>query len=179
MKKVFSIDFQLSKVTGVEKVMLDIHHAVQGDYQAKIVGNIPYNQVRPEHHITSDEYVQFKNVFMFRHSIVIVHERRLLILFWILNHLLFQHIRIVYIHHNIFHNHRLTTVLPETIVAIADKGIENLTQFFGAPLNHIHKIYNCVADAYEEPHAPMHRDMITLLLPARINEQKQQLENQL
>lgn len=176
MKKVFSIDFQLYKVTGVEKVMLDIHHAVQGEYEAKIVGNMPFANVRPEHNILSDEYVQFKSVFMFRNSIVIVHERRLLILLWILNHILFQHIKIVYIHHNIFHNHRLTTVFPKTIVAIADKGIENLTKFFGAPRGNIHKIYNCVADEYYEPHDPVHRDNITLLLPGRINEQKQQLE---
>ena len=176
MKKIFSIDFQLYKVTGVEKVMLDIHHAVQDEYEAKIVGNIPYAEIRPEHNIKTEEYVQKKSWLMFRNSIVIVHERRLLWVFWLLNHLLFQRIKIVYINHNIFHDHKLTTVLPKTIVAIADSGIENLTRFFGAPQSHIHKIYNCVADEYDGPHAPMHHDTITLLLPGRINEQKQQLE---
>ena len=176
MKKVFSIDFQLYKVTGVEKVMLDIHHAVQDVYQAKIVGNIPYENVRAEHKIRQEEYIQFKNVFMFRSSIVIVHERKLLLFFWILNHLLFQSIKIIYIHHNMFNNHILPTLLPKTIVAIAGRGIENLTKFFGASAKNIHKIYNCVPDEYEEPHAPLHRDNITLLLPGRINEQKQQLE---
>lgn len=176
MTKVFSIDFQLYKVTGVEKVMLDIHHAVRGEYDAKIVGNIPYAKVRSEHNIKKEEYVQKKSWFMFRDSIVVVHERRLLWVFWILNHLFRQGIKIVYIHHNIFHNHKLTTILPKTIVAIADSGIENLTQYFGVPKSHIHKIYNCVVDEYDEPHAPMHRDNITLLLPGRINEQKQQLE---
>ena len=176
MKKIFSIDFQLYKVTGVEKVMLDIHHAVQGGYKAKIVGNIPFDKVRPEHNIQKEEYVQFKNLFMFRNSIVFVHERRLLILFWILNHVLFQNVKIVYVHHNLFYDHKFTTILPKTIVAIAERGIENLTQFFGAPLCNIHKIYNCVADEYKEPHCLMNRDIITLLLPGRINNQKQQLE---
>ncbi|UKK59600.1 glycosyltransferase family 4 protein [Prevotella communis] len=176
MKKVFSIDFQLFKVTGVEKVMLDIHHAIQGDYEAKIVGNIPYAQVRPEHNIKKEEYLQKKSWFMFHNSIVVVHERRLLWVFWLLNHLFFQKIKIVYIHHNIFHNHKLSTILPKTIVAIADSGIKNLTLFFNAPKRHIHKIYNCVVDKYEGPHAPIHRNKITLLLPGRINNQKQQLE---
>lgn len=176
MKKVYSIDFQLYKVTGVEKVMLDIHHAIQGEYEAKIVGNIPYAKVRSEHNIKQEEYVQKKSWFMFRNSIVIVHERRLLWMLWLLNHLLFQRIKIVYIHHNIFNNRKLTTILPKTIVAIADSGIDNLTQYFGAPKSHIHKIYNCVPDEYDEPHAPMHRDIVTLLLPGRINMQKQQLE---
>lgn len=176
MRKVFSIDFQLNKVTGVEKVMLDIHHAVQGDYEAKIVGNIPYSKVRFEHNIKKEEYVQLKSLLMFHNSIVIVHERKLLIIFWLLNHVLFQKIKIVYIHHNLFYNHKLTTILPKTIVAIADRGIENLTQFFGVPLYNIHKIYNCVADEYKEPHRLMSRERITLLLPGRINDQKQQLE---
>lgn len=176
MKKIYSIDFQLYKVTGVEKVMLDVHRAVREDFDAKIVGNIPYNKIRKEHGINEEEYIQFKNPFMFRNSIVVVHERRLLILFWLLNNFLFQHIWIVYVHHNIFHDHKHTTILPETIVAIADKGIENLTEYFGAPREYIYKIHNCVADEYKAPHPPMHRDQITLLLPGRINSQKQQLE---
>ena len=176
MSKIFSIDFQLHLVTGVEKVMLDIHHAVQDDYEAKIVGNLPYSKIRLEHNIKKEEYVQFKNWFMFHNSIVIVHERRLLIMFWLLNHLLFQKIKIVYVHHNIFHNHKRSTLLPKTIVAIANRGIENLVQFFGAPLSNIHKIYNCVVDEYKEPHRLIDRDKITLLLPGRINDQKQQIE---
>ena len=43
-RKLFSIDTQLYKVTGVEKVMLDIHHAVRDDYEAKIVGTIQYRK---------------------------------------------------------------------------------------------------------------------------------------
>lgn len=174
--KIFSLDTQLYKVTGVEKVMMDVHHALSDTFDCKIVGTIDYDQVRPDHHIKKDEYTKWSNPFMFRNSIVIVHERKLLILFWLLNHLLFQNIRIVYVHHNIFHDHKRTTILPKTIVAIADRGIENLTEFFGAPKENIHKIYNCVGDEYQIPHAPMHRDQITLLLPGRINSQKQQLE---
>lgn len=176
MKKIYSIDFQLYKVTGVEKVMLDIHRAVKGDYNAKIVGNIAYRDIRKEHGITEEEYVKFKNPFMFYNSIVVVHERRLLILFWLLNHLLFQRIKIVYVHHNIFHDHKLTTILPKTIVAIADRGIENLTEFFGAKRSNIHKIYNCVEDKRITAHAPKNHSEIRLLLPGRINRQKQQLE---
>lgn len=174
--KIFSLDTQLYKVTGVEKVMMDVHHALSDTYDCKIVGTINYNQVRPNHGIKKEEYIKLINPFMFRNSIVIVHERKLLILFWLLNNLLFQNIRIVYVHHNIFHDHKRTTILPKTIVAIADRGIENLTEFFGAPKENIHKIYNCVGDEYQIPHAPMHRDQITLLLPGRINSQKQQLE---
>ena len=77
-KKVFSIDTQLYKVTGVEKVLLDIHHAVRNDYEAKIVGTILYKEVNKDHNIPYEEYIHFHNPFMFYNSIVIVHERRLL-----------------------------------------------------------------------------------------------------
>lgn len=177
-KSLFSINTQLYKVTGVEKVMLDIHHAVKNAYDAKIVGTIPYTEVNKEHRILHEDYVRFHNPFMFYNSIVIVHERRLLLLFWILNVVFFQKIDIVYIHHNLFYNHIKTTILPKTIVAIADKGIENLTKVFKARKENIHKIYNCVKDEYSTPHhADVNdHDTITLLLPGRINSIKQQVE---
>lgn len=79
-RKLFSIDTQLYKVTGVEKVMLDIHHAVRDDYEAKIVGTIPYKEVNKNHNIPYEEYIHFHNPLMFYNSIVIMHERRLLYL---------------------------------------------------------------------------------------------------
>lgn len=175
-RKVFSIDTQLYKVTGVEKVMLDIHHAVRDDYEAKIVGTIPYKEVNKDHNIPYEEYIHFHNPFIFYNSIVIVHERRLLLFFRLLNLFLFQKIKIVYIHHNLFYDHVKSTILPKTIVAIADRGIENLIKVFKAPSKDIHKIYNCVQDVYSGPHHANNKETITLLLPGRINSQKQQIE---
>ena len=175
-EKLFSIDFQLHLVTGVEKVMLDVHRAVNDEYEAKIVGNIPFEKVHEGHGIRPEEYVKFNSPFMFYNSIVIVHERRLLLFLWLLNHILFQRIKIVYVHHSLLYGHKLTTVLPNNIVAIADRGIENLTQYFGAPPKNIHKIHNCVVDSFKEPHPLVHKDRISLLLPGRINSYKQQFE---
>lgn len=120
-RKIFSIDTQLYKVTGVEKVMLEIHHAVKNDYVAKIVGTIPYKKVNKKYHIACEEYIKFCNPFMFYNSIVIVYERRLLLLFWILDVFFFQKIKLVYVHHKLFYSHVRTTILPRTIVAIAKK----------------------------------------------------------
>lgn len=175
-KVVYSLNTQLYKVTGVEKVMMDVHHALSDTYNCKIVGTISYEQVRPDHHIKKEEYIKWSNPFLFRKNIVIVHERKLLLLLWFLNTFLFQRIKIVYVHHSLFYSHKKTTILPKTIVAIADKGVENLTQYFGAPLTNIHKIHNCVIDSYTRPHPPVHRNKITLMLPGRINLYKQQFE---
>lgn len=164
-------------MTGVQKVMMDVHHALTSKYNAKIVGTIPFDKVHTDHHINRNEYVKCINPFMFYHSIVIIHERKLLLPFWILNHLLFQRIKIVYIHHNEFHNHKFLTILPNTIVAISDRGRKNLIEFFDANPKHIHKIHNCVIDkGYVESKANKTDDTIKLIYPARINNQKQQIE---
>ena len=176
LKRIYSIDTQLYKITGVEKVMLDVHHALKDVYQAKIVGTISFDKVRKEHGISKEEYIKFSNPFMFYNSIVIVHERKLLTLFWILNNLFFQKIKIIYVHRSLFYNHKFITKLPKTIVAIADKGIDNLVGYFKAPKENIHKIYNCVVDSNKKKHPDKHLDKVTLLLPGRINNFKQQFE---
>ena len=176
MMTVYSINSQLYKVTGVEKVMMDVHRALSDTYDCKIVGTIDYDQVRSDHHIKKEEYIKWRNPFMFHNDIVIVHERKLLLILWFLNTFFFQNIKIVYVHHSLFYSHKRTTILPKTIVAIADKGIENLTQYFDAPIQNIHKIHNCVKDSWSSPHPPVHRDKITLMLPGRINSYKQQFE---
>ena len=64
-RKVFSFNSELYKVTGVQKVLMDIHHAVKEDYDAIIVGTVSYGMVDKSHQIFEDEYKQFKNPFMF------------------------------------------------------------------------------------------------------------------
>lgn len=176
MRKLYSFNSELNKVTGVQKVLLDIHRTVRDTYDAKIVGTMSYGQIHPNHGITESEYLRFKNPFMFYNSIVIVHERKFLMMFWLLNHLLFQRIKLVYVHHNVFYSHRLLSVMPKTVVAISDEGIENLKNYFKVPESHIHKIYNCVLDVHPKPRSFERKERITLLYPARINKVKRQLE---
>lgn len=175
-RKIYSFNSELFKVTGVQKVLMDVHHALCEEYDAKIVGTIHYKEVHKDLGIKPEEYVQMKNPFMFRGSIVILHERKFLMMFWLLNHVLFQNIKLVYIHHNMLYGHKFMTRLPEHIVAISDEGIRNLTDYFGTPREHITKIYNCVVDVHPKPHPVPKGDKIRLLLPARINAQKRQLD---
>lgn len=175
-KKIYSFNSELFKVTGVQKVLMDVHHAVSEEYNAKIVGTLPYEKLHEDLGIKREEYVQMKSLFMFHNSIVIVHERKFLMMFWLLNHLFLQNIKVVYIHHNLLYGHKFMTRLPEHIVAISDEGIRNLTGYFGAPRKHITKIYNCVMDIHPKSHAVPEGGKIKLLMPARINSQKRQLE---
>ena len=175
-RKVFSFNSELYKVTGVQKVLMDIHHAVKEDYDAIIVGTVSYGMVDKSHQIFEDEYKQFKNPFMFYDSIVVLHERKFLLLFWILNHIFFQHIKLVYVHHNIFHNHKVMAIMPTTVVSISDKCTENLMNYFKVPKRHIHKISNCVRELYPHFHDCPQADYISIIYPARINNIKRQIE---
>lgn len=174
--RVYSFNSELFKITGVQKVLMDVHHAVKGVYDAQIVGTVPYSKLHKDLNIHQDEYVKIKNPFMFRNSIVILHERKFLAFFWLLNRVLFQNIKLVYIHHNVFSDHRRMSIMPKTVVVISDEGIRNLHQFFGVPLQDIHKIYNCVEDIHPKPHKSYNGGVVKILYPARINDQKRQLE---
>jgi len=176
MKKVFSFNSQLDIVTGVQKVLLDIHHAIRNDYEANIVGLKSYSSVNNNLNISENEYVQWKNPFLFYNSIVILHERKFLMLFRILNLVFFQRIKVVYIHHSILYGKRMMSSMPENIVCISDRGKQNLMEYFKVPQEHIYKIHNCVDDVFTEDHPTFHKDLIKILYPARINNGKRQLE---
>lgn len=177
-RKVFQFNLELFKVTGIQRVLLDIHEALKEDYECKIVGNIPFDQVNSNLGIAETDYVRFRNPLMFRNSIVIIHERRLLPVMWILSHIPGLNIRCVYMHHNELYGNRKLSLFPKNIVAISDAGIRNLTEYFGIPRKHITKIHNCVreTDAYTLRTKEFNRDNITLLYPARINSVKRQIE---
>lgn len=77
-RKIFQFNTELFKVTGIQRVLLDIHEALKEEFDVKIVGNLPFNKVNRNLDISESDYVRFRNPLMFRNSIVIIHERRLL-----------------------------------------------------------------------------------------------------
>lgn len=176
MKKVFSINTELYKVTGVQKVLMDIHKAVKDEYEAKIVGTISYDRVDINHNIEKSEYIRFVNPFMFYKSYVFIHERKLLLFFWILNTFFFQNIHIIYIHHSMLYGNKWASIMPKHVVGISESCIRNLVEYFKVPKENIHKIYNCVSDAGWKEHGLPNKEQIRLLCPARINSLKQQIE---
>lgn len=176
MKKVFSVNSELNQVTGIQKVLLDIHKALKGTFDTKIVGQFNYKEINAALKIKREDYVQLKNPFMFRNSIVILHQRKYLILFEILNNLFFQNITIVYIHHSLLKGHRLLTCFPKHIITISTRCVENLTQYFQVPLSQITKIYNCVEDTFTTFHQGKEEGKITILYAAKVYPLKRQIE---
>ncbi|MFG6426147.1 glycosyltransferase family 4 protein [Lepagella muris] len=177
-KKVFQFNKELYKVTGIQKVLMDIHEALRTEFDCKIVGEIPYEKVNKNLEIAETDYVRYKNPLMFRNSIVIIHERRLLPLMWILMRIPGLNVKCIYIHHNELYGNKLLSLFPKNIVAISDAGIKNLTKYFGVKYSAITKIHNCVREyeAYVKREKKFDSNNVTILYPARINDVKRQIE---
>lgn len=177
MRKIYQLNSELFKVTGIQRVIMDIHEALS-PLGAKIVGTIPFEKVTPDLGIMDDDYIEKKGYSMFRNSVVIIHERRFLPVFWVLNKLFRFNSKVVYVHHNELYGQKLLSLFPENVVAISDAGIRNLTEYFGVPHKHIIKIHNCVRQPinFTPKSKNFTPDNITILYPARINSVKQQVE---
>lgn len=177
-KKVFQLNTELFKVTGIQRVLLDIHEALKSDFNAKIVGTLDYEKVNENLMILKDDYIRFLNPFIFHNSVVIIHERRLLPLMWLLTHIPGLNIKCVYVHHNELYGNKKLSLFPKNIVAISDSGINNLTEYFGVPCDRITKIHNCVREVSSNKSRSKIFDPnnIRILYPARINSVKRQIE---
>lgn len=177
MRRIFQLNSELYKVTGIQKVILDIHAALC-EMGSVIVGTIPYSKVDSSLGILKTDYIQLGSYKMFRHSIVIIHERKYLPIFWFLNKILRYDVKLIYVHHNELYGHKLISLFPDHIVAISDSGINNLTEYFNVPLKNITKIYNCVSDTFCKAHLSKtyNPNNINILYPARINSVKRQTE---
>lgn len=177
-RKIFQFNTELFKVTGIQRVLLDIHEALKEEFDVKIVGNLPFNKVNQNLDISESDYVRFRNPLMFRNSIVIIHERRLLPFMWVLTHIPGLNIKCIYVHHNELYGNRKLSLFPKNIVAISDAGIKNLTDYFGVPKAHITKIHNCVREksSLKTRSKEFNPNDITILYPARINSVKRQIE---
>lgn len=177
-KRVFQVNTELYKVTGIQRVILDIHEALKDDFNIRIVGNIPYDKVNVNLDISEKDYIRLRNPFVFRNSVVIIHERRLLPFMWLLTHIPGMNVKCVYVHHNELYGNKKLSLFPRNIVAISDAGIRNLTEYFRVDRKAITKIYNCVRETNSA--VPCNKrynpEDIKILYPARINDVKQQIE---
>jgi len=177
MRHIYQLNSELFKVTGIQRVLMDIHEALRGE-GAKIVGTVSFDKVNPDLHIRESDYMQMKGYRMFRNAVVIIHERRYLPIFWFLNKVLRYNVKVIYVHHNELYGQKLLSRFPDHVVAISDAGIRNLVEYFGVPRKHITKIHNCVRqpDGFSLKRKEFDPDHITILYPARINTVKQQVE---
>lgn len=110
-------------------------------------------------------------------DVIVSHHRKVTLLFTFMRTLLFKKYRIIHVAHNEFHSLKYFTFFPKTVVAISNRVKENLMNYFKLKPERIQLIYNGLPDRNREGAAiGCKRSKIKILVPARINHVKQQLE---
>src|SRR5665647_160216 len=102
MVNIYSIIAVFHEVSGVQKVLLDIHNGLKHLYHAKIAGFCPYKDIALCMNIKENEYVQIKSIRELRDSIVITHERITSSKCFLLNKVFSLNIKQIHVQHSIY-----------------------------------------------------------------------------
>jgi glycosyltransferase involved in cell wall biosynthesis len=180
--RILSITTSLARYGGAQKVLLDLHHGIETEFECRIIGFQSFDKIHPKFGIRKSEYIQLKNLKslkILRNATILVHARNVIPLIVVLKKILFlKNTRIIYVSHNVYNTYKRLTLFPNTIVSISNKVTENLMSFFNRKRENIHLIYNGIDDKYGRSEVEVFStsDKIKILYPARVNKVKRQLE---
>ena len=165
-------------VSGIQKVLLNIHESIRNAFEeVKIASFSPYSHVRKFLNIEERDFLYVRNIKELKGAIIIVHERGFCTKLVLQNKILSLGLRIIYVHHSLLKGKRFLTFLPDEIVGISDRVIENLTDYFHFDKRLITKIYNGIPDSVKTISiVPPNKKQIKVLHVGRICEGKQQIE---
>lgn len=169
----------LHEVSGVQKVLLDIHNGLKKYYSAKIISYIPYKDIIRYFDIPETEYQQIKSITDIKDGIILTHERKACTRCCLYSYLPWNHFKIIHIQHSIYNNLKWLSLYPKTIISISDKVTNNLINYFNVPSQNIHKIHNGIIDVYNskpEIQVQPKRGRIKIAYIARIDKNKRQIE---
>ena len=110
-----------------------------------------------------------------RNKIFLSHSRKLTTTLCLLNKLGLG-LKIVHVAHNLFNDHKKTTLYPPIIIAVSNAVKQNLVDFFGISPDRITVIYNGDKDKYDIHRIEQNDGRTKLLIPARICPVKKQLD---
>jgi len=177
MVKIYSVIAVFHEVSGVQKVLLDIHNGLKNLYHAKIAGFCPYNDIALCMNIKENEYVQIKSIRELRDSIVITHERITSSKCFLLNKVFSLNIKQIHVQHSIYNTLNFASFYPKTVVSISDKITQNLISYFKISPDNIFKIHNGVKDEWGKKNKMRKKDgFIRIAYIARIDSLKCQTQ---
>ncbi len=177
MKKVYSLIYKLHEVSGVQKVLLDVHNGIKKYYSAQIASYLPYKSFSKYINVPEKEYKQIKSIIELKRSVVITHERISCTKCVIYNKIFHLKIKQIHVQHSIYESLRFVSLFPENVVSISDKVTQNLIGYFKLPLQNIHKIHNGVVDEWSEETLFKSKDnYIHIAYVARVDSLKNQVQ---
>ncbi|WP_183558398.1 glycosyltransferase family 4 protein [Mucilaginibacter sp. SP1R1] len=175
--EVISVTTNLGRFGGAQKVLMDVHEGLRTEYDAKILGFQDFRDLHPKYGIRSSEYIRFNNPFYLNNKILIVHARNVMAFIMVLKRLFFLNTKILYVSHNVYHNHRRISFFPDDIISISQKVTGNLLDYFKLKNRRVRLIYNGIRDEVFPARRSYREDgRIVILYSARVNAVKRQLE---
>lgn len=111
-----------------------------------------------------------------KEDVIISHHRKITTKLILLKKVFSLKFRLIHVAHNEFYNLKLLTLFPEEIVAVSEKVKQNLNTYFGISNERIKVIYNGICDSKLTYFEKNDSAKTRILLPARVNKVKQQVE---
>lgn len=167
----------LHEVSGVQKVLLDIHNGLKKYYHAQIASYLSYKEITRYFDIPESEYIQIKSMKDLNHGLVITHERKASTRCCLYNLLPWMNLKQIHVQHSLYDNLKWVSLYPKIIVSISDKVTNNLTTFFRVNPSKICKIHNGIEDSYHDSDIKTpNKNAIKIAYIARIDENKRQVD---
>lgn len=176
MRKVYSLIFQLYDVSGVQRILLDIHNGIKKDFDAKVAGFYPYEEIVKKMDVSQSEYVQLKSIRDLRDALVITHERKSSTKCYLMNILFRLNMKLIHVQHSVYHDLRYLSFYPSNIVSISDAITANLASYFRISPERITKIHNGLIDECSLEPFVQSDGKIRVAYVARIDLNKRQLD---
>lgn len=176
MKTVYSLIYKLHEVSGVQKVLVDIHNGIKEHFTAKIAGFLPYKDFSKHILIPENEYKQIKSILELKNSVVLTHERMTSSKCVLLNRFFHLNIKQIHIQHSTYESLKLISFYPQHVVSISDKITQNLIDYFKFPKENIFKIHNGIVDEWTDKKIVRKKDgIIRIAYIARVDSLKNQV----
>src|ERR1035437_9514189 len=115
-------------------------------------------------------------VSLSKEDVIISHHRKITTKLILLKNIFNFKFRLIHVAHNEFFNFKYLTLYPKEIVAVSNKVKDNLISYFGISKERIKVIYNGIKSVESKRINDNNSSKILILLPARINKVKQQIE---
>ncbi|KJF43883.1 glycosyltransferase [Draconibacterium sediminis] len=177
MKTVYSLIYKLHEVSGVQKVLVDIHNGIKEHFTARIAGFLPYKVFSKYIPLPEHEYKHIKSILELKNSVVLTHERMTSSKCVLLNKFFNLNIKQIHIQHSTYESLRLISFYPQHVVSISDKITQNLVNYFKFPRKNIFKIHNGIVDEWTNKNIERKKDgLIHIAYIARVDSLKNQVK---
>lgn len=178
---ILSVTDSLKNVGGLGNVLMQLHRNLPNhlNEEFKISTFNNYNELHGHYEIREEDFFSFnfKNLKYLKNCrLIISHQRKTTTYLILLKFFLFFKFKIVHVAHSVYNNKKHASLFPKEIVAVSQGVKNNHISYFKIPDKNITVIHNGIIDKVEKTSDNLSSDVINVLMPGRICDDKMQLQ---